>query len=148
MPTSFCRCVTLRLSPPPAAAEASPLAAASAISLPPRAADEPPPVRELRFANCLKQLDSRRGRKIYTRASNCFQITNYECNRAAHLVGRRFAHQLFADSRESFFLRIDSQKKMPILEALGQIRANRVFSRIRIQIRVIRVQSSLLSIFW
>ena len=35
-----------------------------------------------------------------------------------------------------------------ILEALGQIRANRVFPPIRIQIRVIRVQSWLLSIFW
>ena len=44
------------------------------------------------------------------------------------------------------FARIDSQKK-PIFEALGQIRANRVFSPIRIEIRVIRVQSSLLSIF-
>ena len=59
----------------------------------------------------------------------------------AGLVGRRFAHQRFADSRESV------RKKRPIFEALGQIRANRVFSPIRIQIRVIRVQSSLLSIF-
>ena len=40
------------------------------------------------------------------------------------------------------------RKKKPIFEALSQIRANRVFSPIRIQIRVIRVQSSLLSIFW
>ena len=37
---------------------------------------------------------------------------------------------------------------MPIFEALSQIRVNRVFSPIRIEIRVIRVQSSLLSIFW
>ena len=55
------------------------------------------------------------------------------------LVGRRFAHQRFADSRESI------RKKKPIFEALN---ANRVLSPIRIQIRVIRVQSSLLSIFW
>ena len=39
------------------------------------------------------------------------------------------------------------RKKMHIFEALGQIRANRVFSPIRIEIRVIRVQSSLLSHF-
>ena len=48
------------------------------------------------------------------------------------------------------FARIDScesiRKKKPIFEALGQIRANRVLSPIRIQIRVIRVQCSLLSI--
>ena len=54
----------------------------------------------------------------------------------------RFAHQRFADSRESI------RKKMPVFEALDQIRVNRVFSPIRIQIRVIRVQLSLLSIFW
>ena len=59
-------------------------------------------------------------------------------------MGRWFAHQRFADSRES----IRFARKKPVLEALGQIRANRVFSPIRIQIRVIRVQSSLLSIFW
>ena len=35
-----------------------------------------------------------------------------------------------------------------MFEALGQIRANRVFSPIRIGIRMIRVQSSLLSHFW
>ena len=46
------------------------------------------------------------------------------------------------DSRKSI------RKQKTIFEALGQIRANRVFSPIRIQIRVIRVQSSLLSIFW
>ena len=40
------------------------------------------------------------------------------------------------------FARIDSQKKTPIFEALGEIRANRVFSPIRIEIRVIPVQSS------
>ena len=56
------------------------------------------------------------------------------------LVGKRFAHQRFADSSESI------RKTVPIFEALGQIRANRVFLPIRIQIRVIRVQSSLLSI--
>ena len=55
------------------------------------------------------------------------------------LVGRRFAHQFFADSRELI------RNKNPIFETLGQIRANRVFSPIRIQIRV---QSSLLSILW
>ena len=53
-------------------------------------------------------------------------------------MGRRFAHQRFADSCESI------RKKMPIFVALGKIRANRVFSPIRIEIRVIRVQSSLL----
>ena len=42
------------------------------------------------------------------------------------LVGKRFALQRFADSRES--IRI----KIPLLEALGQIRANRVFPPIRI----------------
>ena len=57
------------------------------------------------------------------------------------LVGWRFAHQRFADSRELI------RKKMSIFEALGQIRANRLFSPIRIEIRVIRVQSSLLSQF-
>ena len=57
-------------------------------------------------------------------------------------MGRRFAHQRFADSRESI------RKKEPIFEALGQISANHVVSPIRIRIRVIRVQSSLLSIFW
>ena len=41
------------------------------------------------------------------------------------LVGRRFARQRFADSRGSI------RKKIPILEALGQIRADRVFSPIR-----------------
>ena len=46
------------------------------------------------------------------------------------------------------FAQINSQKTEPIFEAIGQIRANRVFSPIRIEIRVIRVQSSLLSIFW
>ena len=40
--------------------------------------------------------------------------------------------QRFADSRESI-------PSIPIIEALGQIRANRVFSPIRIEIRVIRV---------
>ena len=45
------------------------------------------------------------------------------------------------------FARIDSQKKTSIFEALGQIRANRVFPPIQIQIRVIRGRSSLLSIF-
>ena len=52
-------------------------------------------------------------------------------------MGRRFARQRFADSRESI------RKKMLIFEALGQIRANRVFSPIYIEIRVICVQSSL-----
>ena len=33
---------------------------------------------------------------------------------------------------------------MPIFEALGQIRANRVFSPIRVEIRAIRVQSCFL----
>ena len=56
-------------------------------------------------------------------------------------MGTRFAHQGFADSRESI------RKKIPMFEALGQIRANRVFSPIRIEIRVIRVQSSLISHF-
>ena len=42
--------------------------------------------------------------------------------------------------------RIDSQKNT-FFEPLGQIRANRVFSLICIEIRVIRVQSSLLSHF-
>ena len=37
---------------------------------------------------------------------------------------------------------------MHIFEALGQIRVNRVFSPIRIEIRMIRVQSSLLSQFF
>ena len=65
---------------------------------------------------------------------------------SAQLVGRRFAHQRFADwrgidSRESI------RNKTPIFQALGQIRANRVFSPLRIQIRVIRVQSLLSSIF-
>ena len=46
-----------------------------------------------------------------------------------------------------WFVRIDSQKKTTIFEALGQIRANRVFSPIRIEIRVIRVQSPPLSHF-
>ena len=58
-----------------------------------------------------------------------------------YLVGRRFAHQRFANARESI------SKKKPIFEAIGQIGANRVLSPIRIQIRVIRVRSSLLSIF-
>ena len=40
------------------------------------------------------------------------------------------------------------KQNMPMFEALGQIRANRVFSPIRIETRVIRVQSTLLSIFW
>ena len=57
-------------------------------------------------------------------------------------MGRRFAHQRFADSRKSI------RKKTSIFEALGQIRANHVFPPIRIQIRVICGQSSLLSIFW
>ena len=48
---------------------------------------------------------------------------------------KRFAHQRFADSRESI------RRKMAIFEALGQIRANRVFSPIRIESRVICVQS-------
>ena len=65
-----------------------------------------------------------------------------------NLAGRRFAHQRLNFRRSA---RIDLQKKT-IFEALGQIRANRAFSPIRIQIRVIRVQSSpaesLLSIFW
>ena len=52
---------------------------------------------------------------------------------------RRFAR---IDSRESI------RKKKPIFEALGEIRANRVFSPIRIEIRVSRAHSSLLSIFW
>ena len=51
---------------------------------------------------------------------------------------RRFAR---IDSRESIC------KTIPTFEALGQIRANRVFSPIRIGIRVICVQSSLLSHF-
>ena len=55
------------------------------------------------------------------------------------LVGRRFTHQGFAASRGSI------RKRIPILDALGQIRANRVFSPIRIEICAIRVQSSLLS---
>ena len=46
------------------------------------------------------------------------------------------------DSRESI------RKKTSILKALGQIRASRVFPPIPIQIRVIRVQSSLPSIPW
>ena len=46
------------------------------------------------------------------------------------------------DSRESIC------KKIPIFEALRQICTNQVFSPIRIDIRAIRVQSSLLSIFW
>ena len=44
----------------------------------------------------------------------------------------RFARM---DSRESI------RRKQPIFKALGQIRANRVFYPIRIEIRVIRVQS-------
>ena len=58
------------------------------------------------------------------------------------LVSKRFAHQCFADSHELI------RQNIHIFEALGQIRANRVFSPIRIEIRVIRVLSSLLSIFW
>ena len=58
-----------------------------------------------------------------------------------YLVGRRLAHQRFADSRESI------RKRKPVFEALDQIRANRVFSPIRIQIRVMRIQSWLLSNF-
>ena len=46
------------------------------------------------------------------------------------------------------FARIDSQRIKTIFEALGQFRANRVFSPILVEIRVICVQSSLLSIFW
>ena len=56
-------------------------------------------------------------------------------------VGRRFAHQHVADSCESI------RRKIPIFEALGQIRENRVFSPIRIEIRVIRDHTSLLSHF-
>ena len=54
-------------------------------------------------------------------------------------MGRRFAHQRFADS---------IRKTIPIFEALGQIRANRVFSLIRIEVRTIRVLSSLHPIFF
>ena len=57
-------------------------------------------------------------------------------------MGRRFAQQRFTDSRESI-----RKTKKTIFEALGQIRANRVFSPIRIEIRAMRVQSSLLSYF-
>ena len=63
-------------------------------------------------------------------------------NKIEVLVGWRFAHQRFADSRESI-----RTKKTIFFEALGQIRANRVFPPIRILIRVNRAQSSLLSIF-
>ena len=74
------------------------------------------------------------------------------CNRCPVLSGqairtptfRRFVSQIRANR---FFANRFGTKK-PIFEALGQIRANRVFSPIRIQIRVIRAQSSLLSIFW
>ena len=65
-------------------------------------------------------------------------LKSWKTHRSLVIVGKRFAHQRFADSRE----------KLPISEALGQIRANRVFSPIRIEIRVIRVQSSLLSHFF
>ena len=59
-------------------------------------------------------------------------------------MGKRFAHQTFCsferiDSRESI------RREISIFEALGQIRANRVFSPIRFEIRAIRAQSSLLS---
>ena len=54
---------------------------------------------------------------------------------------RSVAHQRFADSSESI------RHKIPIFEALGQIRANRVFSPIRVEIRVVRVQTLLLSHF-
>ena len=64
-----------------------------------------------------------------------------------NLVGKRFAHQRFADSRESIRANRFVKKKKKKFEALGQIRANRVFSPIRIEIRVLRVQSSLLSPF-
>ena len=56
-----------------------------------------------------------------------------------NLVGRRFAHQRFADSRESIHANRFEKQKKTNFEALGQIRANRVFSPIRILIRVIRV---------
>ena len=51
-----------------------------------------------------------------------------------YLAGRRFAHQHFADLRESIRANRFARKKT-IFEDLGQIRANRVFSRIRIEIR-------------
>ena len=65
------------------------------------------------------------------------------------LVGKRFAHQRFADSRESIRSECTNRftEKIPIFEALGQIRANHVFSLIRIEIRVIRAHTSLLSHF-
>ena len=59
------------------------------------------------------------------------------------LSGQAIRTPTFADSHES----IDSQER-PIFEALGQIHANGVLSPIRIEIRVIRTLSSLLSIFW
>ena len=68
----------------------------------------------------------------------------HEC--IPHLCGQAIRAPMFrrfarTDSRESI------RRKMRIFEALGQIRANRVFSPIHIEIRVIRVQSSLLSHF-
>ena len=64
-----------------------------------------------------------------------------------YAITRRLSGPAIRTPRFHRFARIDLQKKTTF-EALGQIRANRVFSPIRIQIRVIRVQSSLLSIFW
>ena len=57
------------------------------------------------------------------------------------------SHTDVSQIRANRFARIHSQKSI-YLEALGQIRANRVFPPIRIQIRVLRVQSSLLSNSW
>ena len=67
-----------------------------------------------------------------------------------NLVGKRFAHQRFADSRKSIRANRFAKKYTLIcffFAALSQIRANRVFSPIRIEICVICTQSSLLSHF-
>ena len=59
----------------------------------------------------------------------------------------KFQGLKFCDSIHRHSIPHPLPAEIPIFEALGQNRANRVFSPIHIEIRVIRVQSSLLSHF-
>ena len=85
---------------------------------------------------CAELMDIRTQQSVFPADGEKLFDSGHLGVRVRNLVGRRFAHQRIADSRESI------RKRCLFFEALGPTRMNRVFSPIRIEIRGIRVQSS------
>ena len=97
------------------------------------------------FVVALIQLTQRGGVVFFAKSKNHQQteftkLAAVRTPEICHIYCLRLSGQAIRTPTFRRFAQIDSQKK-PIFEAFGQIRANRVFSPIRIQIRAIRVFS-------